>query len=273
MQGSSSLAILRQRSTIRPDVENMTTTSPPNIVERLLSDQPSFHMGGEARWDSLPETLEAIRASVRAGDTSIETGAGASTVVFIAAGARHTAVSPDPSEHERIRDYCRQIGLDDTELTTIAGLSEDVLPSTLSRDRTLDAAFIDGAHAFPFPAVDWCYISRALKIGGKLLMDDITITTVAPLFHHMMREPNWQLDGVYDDRAAGFTLLGLPTPGDWPGQVSNARYPDFGFAKLPKRLALETEYRLTEAGRRAAKRSPALRKLYKQIEQTVSKRR
>lgn len=28
-----------------------------NIVQRLLTDRPSFHLSGEVRWDALPETL------------------------------------------------------------------------------------------------------------------------------------------------------------------------------------------------------------------------
>jgi hypothetical protein len=250
-----------------------TIASELGIVQRLLSDRPSFHLGGEARWDSLPETLEAIRASIQPGYSSIETGVGASTVVFAATGANHTAISPDPIEHERVREYCRQIGVDDSRLSFIVGPSEDVLPSLLGRDRALDVAFIDGAHAFPFAEVDWCYITRSLKIGGKLLMDDITIPSVAPVFRHMMREPNWRLDAILDDRAAALTLMAAPEPGDWPTQrVNDKNYPDFSFADLPRRVQLKTAYRVTEAGRRAARRSPALRRAYRRAAQRFAGR-
>ena len=242
-----------------------TMVTEPDIIERLHSDRPSFHMGGSARWDSLPGTLEAIRDSVRPGHKTIETGSGASTVVFAAAGASHTAISPDQLEHERIREYCRQIGVDDSQLSTVVGTSEDVLPSLLGHERTLDFAFIDGAHAFPFPAVDWCYITRALKIGGKLLMDDITIPSVTSVFRYMLAEPNWELDRLLDDRAAILTLTAEPPPGDWPSQRTNDGYPDFGFAPLPKRLELESRYRLMEVARGAARRSPALRRVYQRV--------
>src|ERR1700760_1621919 len=106
------------------------------IVERLLADRPSFHAGGSAHWASLPETLHAIRNSVRPGDVTIETGVGASTVVFAAAGASHTAISPDPDEHRLVRAYCQRIGVDDGQLTFIGGPSEDVLPSLLGREPT-----------------------------------------------------------------------------------------------------------------------------------------
>jgi precorrin-6B methylase 2 len=237
------------------------------VVERLLADRPSFHLGGNAHWASLPETLHSIHDSVRAGDVTLETGVGASTVVFAAAGANHTAISPDPQEHDLVREYCRRIGVDDDQLEFIAGSSEDVLPSLLSRQRTLDVAFIDGAHSFPFPEVDWCYVTRSLKSGATLVMDDITIPSVEPLFRHMSLEPNWRLDRVLDDRAASFTLLRPPNPDDfWPDQRVNARYPDFGFAPPAQRLKLTAAYRLQQLRQDVARRSPTLARAYKRIQ-------
>jgi hypothetical protein len=241
----------------------VTTTSGPDIVQRLLTDKPAFHLLGEAHWDALPGTLEAIRRSVKNGDSTIETGAGASTVVFAACGAHHTAISPDPAEHERVRDYCQRIGIDDSRLRFVAGVSEDVLPALLGRDRTLDVAFIDGEHLFPFPAVDWYYIARAMKIGGRMLLDDVPIPSVALVFRHMSLEPCWHLDGVYDDRAALFTLVAAPEPQDWPDQPFNRHYPDLSFADPVKRLRLEAAYRVGQLRYRAGQRYPGLRRIYK----------
>lgn len=243
----------------------MTTTEGLDIAARLLSDKPSFHLDGEARWDALPETLEAIRRSAKRGDSTIETGVGASTVVFAASGAHHTAISPSPAEHERVRNYCRQIGVDDSRVTFVVGLSDDVLPPLLGRERTLDVAFIDGAHSFPFPVVDWYYIARSLKVGGKLLLDDVPIPAVAQVFRHMRLEPNWRLDGVFDDRSAAFTLLAPPAPELWSSQPFNRSYPDFSFADLPGRLRLETVHRLSQIRHRAGQRYPGLRRIYKRV--------
>jgi len=235
-----------------------------NAIKQLLTDRPSFHLSGAAHWDCTPGTLNGILSSVREGDATIETGAGASTVVFAAAGAAHTAISPSADEHKRIKEYCEQIGVDHSRVNFVVGLSDDVLPAMLGRDRVLDAAFIDGAHSFPFPEVDWYYISRALKIGGRLLLDDIPIPAVTPVFRHMALESNWRLDGVLDSRAAAFTLLASPQPEDWTNQPFNKGYPDFSFAdRVPVRLRLEGMYWFRQLRSGAADRFPVLRRVFR----------
>lgn len=244
----------------------MAGVADSDILQVILKDWPALHLGGTQHWNSLPETLAAIDASVKPGDSTIETGVGVSTVVFASRGANHTVVSPSAEEHERVRAYCRRIGVDDSRLNFIAGSSDEVLPSFLGAERILDGAFIDGAHSFPFPIIDWHYISRALKIGGTLLMDDIPIPAAAQVFRHMRLEPNWQLDGVYDGRSASFTLLAPPPPGDdWSDQPYNGHYPDFSFAPVPDRIRLEASYRAKWLRSGLAQRYPSLSALRRRI--------
>ncbi|HXW43596.1 MAG TPA: class I SAM-dependent methyltransferase [Streptosporangiaceae bacterium] len=236
-----------------------------DVVQRVLTDKPMFHQGGEERWDALPETLEAIRSFARPGASTLELGVGVSTVVFAAAGTSHVAISPDPVEHERVQAYCRSIGVDDSGIRFVVGLSDDVLPSMLGRERTLDLALIDGGHLFPVPVIDWYYVSRALKVGGKLIMDDVPIPAVAPVMRHMSLESNWRLDGIFDDRAAAFTLLAEADEVPWPDQPFNKGYPDFSFLAGPRRLRLQAGYRLRELRRTTGQRHPGLRRLYKRV--------
>jgi predicted O-methyltransferase YrrM len=237
-----------------------------DVIQRLLTDKPAFHMGGEARWDAMPETLEEIRRCANNRHSTLEVGVGLSTVVFAASGADHTAISPDPAEHQLVREYCRKIGIDDSHVRFVTGLSDDVLPSLLSRDRTLDVAFIDGSHSFPAPTVDWYFASRSLKPGGKLILDDIAIPAAGLAFRHMKLDKNWHLDEVLDDRAAAFTLL--ITPGvedDWINQPFNTNYPDFSFAKPPKRAYLEMSWHIKRARSGLARRYPGLRRIHKRV--------
>jgi hypothetical protein len=242
----------------------MIVTDGHEIVQRLLTDKPLFHRGGEVRWDALPGTLEAIRSSVRPGDTTLEVGVGASTVVFTACGAKHTAISPDPSEHERVREYLHSIDVDDSGLTFATGLSDDVLPQLLTRQRTLDMGFVDGAHSFPCPVVDWYYVARSLKVGGKMLVDDIPIPAAGQLFQHMNLESHWRLEGVFDNRSALFILVELPSDVDeWQEQAYNRHYPDFSFAGMPERMRLTATARAVQIRYRIGQRYPGLRRFYK----------
>lgn len=252
----------------------MTTIKPQlDVVQRLLVEKPQFHLGGSADWKSPPDTLNAILASVKPSDTTIEIGVGASTVVFAAAGTHHTAISPDPQEHELVREYCRRLGVDASRVTFVAGFSEDLLPTLLGQGRTLDVAFIDGAHSFPFPEVDWFYVSRSLKPGATLILDDITVPSVAPVFRHMRLEPNWRLDQVVDDRGAAFTFVEPPPSGDnWLAQAMNSGYPDFGFAAPRKRLKLVAAYQVTKARAAIVRRSPALARVYRQTRARIMQR-
>jgi Methyltransferase domain len=244
----------------------MTITDRIDVVQQLLTDKPSFHLGGRAHWDALPSTLEAVRAAAKNGDSTIEIGVGASTVVFAASGADHIAISPDVKEHELVRAYCDRIGVDRSRVRFVEGLSDDALPSLLGRDRTIDVAFVDGAHSFPIPVIDWYYVTRSLKVGGKLLLDDIPIPAVGQIFRHMKLEPDWRLDGVFDARSAQFTLLALPDAEDnWISQPFNSAYPDFGFVGLPRRLGLQNAHRIRTLRRKAGERYPGLRRAYKRL--------
>lgn len=244
----------------------MTVASTSDIVMRILADKPSFHLSGTARWDALPQTLEAIAGSVQPGDSTLEVGVGVSTVVFAASGASHTAISLDAIEHQRVREYCQRIGIDDKRLNFVVGMSDDVLPRLLTCERTLDVALIDGAHSFPLPVVDWHYVMRALKIGGTLLLDDIPVPAVMQVFRHMKLDPNWRLDGIFDDRAAAFSLIATPeAEDDWRRQPFNTGYPDYSFAALPRQLRLESEYRLSQMRHKLGQRYPSLRRVYKRL--------
>ena len=212
------------------------------VIEQLTLDRPAFHGNGTVRWDCLPETLAAIERSVTAGARTLEIGCGASTVVFIAGGAHHTVVSPDADEHRRVVRYCEQRGIDTSRATFYAGYSDAILPQ-ICTERVLDVAFIDGAHSFPYPEVDWHYISKAMKVGGVLMMDDVPIPAVAPLYRLMSMEPHWVPAGIFDGRAAAFTLVAVPPVEDWGQQRFNRSYPDYSFLPPREWLSSAVTYR------------------------------
>jgi len=235
-----------------------------DIVDRLLRDRPRFHVQGTTRWDSLPDTLRAIGQAVSEGDRTIETGCGASTVIFTGQGAHHTVLSPDAEEHARVRDYLEKIGVDDSRLISEVGVSDRVLPS-LCRHRIFDAAYIDGAHSFPYPAIDWHYITRALKVGGKLIMDDIPIPAVAYVFRFMLSDPSWRLDAILDERAAAFTLVHEPPAEENYTLQPFNHWPDYGFAPIPTRARLIFASGFGKIRQKVGARYPTFRRVWRRF--------
>ena len=135
--------------------------TPIATAERVSRDKPSFHLadrdsetfsvGDEVVWNALPETLSFIASQVRPENRTLETGTGASTVVFAATGSRHTAISPVRHEHRRISEYCSSIGVRTDTLSFVAASSDAVLPGL---EDPLDFVLLDGTHAFPFSFVE-----------------------------------------------------------------------------------------------------------------------
>lgn len=235
-----------------------------DVVAALLRDAPSFHVGGTLCWSALPQSLRALQAFVTEGARTIETGCGASTVVFAAQGAYHTTISPDAEEHQRVREYCHTIGIDDSRVTFVAASSDDVLPNLFS-GRDLDFAFIDGAHSFPYPIIDWHYISRGLKVSGGILVDDIQIPAVAPVFRFMHEEPQWRLERIFDDRAALFWLVEAPPEEDDYVQQAFNRRLDYSFAPLHARIRILATNRIHALRVNASTRYPRLHRSWKRI--------
>lgn len=238
----------------------MKDSAAASVVERLMTDGPVFHAGGTRVWNALPETLRLLAANVKDGDRTLETGAGASTVIFTAAGAEHTAISPAADEHERIRAYSESIGLDTSRLSFMADTSDVALPA-LKLDRPVDVAFIDGKHSFPHPTIDFHYVEQKLAVGGVLILDDVPMPAVAVVYGFMQGSPDWQLLEVADHRAAAFRKLATADPDDnWHLQPFNRGYPDYSFAPLPARIRLTTDYRVRQSARKLKAQLPANRR-------------
>ena len=127
--------------------------------------------------------------------TTLETGSGASTIVFAAAGAHHTAISPDAGEHEGIRAYCAEAGIAADDVRFLAGPSHDVLANAWE-PAPLDLVLIDGAHGFPYPVLDWWYTQSHVKVGGCVLLDDSNLASVNVVARYLRYSDSWKLESV-----------------------------------------------------------------------------
>lgn len=184
----------------------------------MNSDPQSYlHANGSAGWDISDEVLGFIRTHVQPGDTTLETGAGASTLTFLAAGAHHHTVTPSKSECDLIAREASRRGLDANLLTVHEGYSQDVLPR-LELGTPLDMVLIDGGHGFPIPAVDWVYTAPHLKVGGIMLFDDVDLWTGGMLVEFLKAEPGWEMLDLIRGRTAAFRMTAPFSLHEWTRQ-------------------------------------------------------
>jgi hypothetical protein len=181
-------------------------------VKKLIEDNPCFHEenGQLANWGVLPEALEFIVEHVNFNMKTLEIGAGQTTVAFAIVSGKHICISPNQKEHQRIGEYCDQFGLTE-KIHFICDSSDVVLPmqrNDISTD--LDFVFIDGAHRFPYPIVDWHYLQKRLAIGGIIGLDDIEIPSIKVLHDFLNGEEEWELLNIIGNRIAFFRYLRKP---------------------------------------------------------------
>jgi methyltransferase family protein len=199
-----------------------------SLTDELRASPPTLH--GQAEfWGLAWEALEFIERTVEPGMATLETGAGASTIVFAARGAEHEAVTPSAEEAERIQAECAGRGLSTERVRFRIGPSHEVLPAWEARP--LDLVLIDGAHGFPYPTLDWWYLAPSLRVGGLLLLDDAYMPPVAAVLDHVRRSQAWQLEPPASFRTAVARKISHELPHwDWHGERIGGR---MSFRYLP----------------------------------------
>ncbi|MEO0377456.1 MAG: class I SAM-dependent methyltransferase [Cyanobacteria bacterium P01_A01_bin.17] len=71
--------------------------------------------------------------------------------------------------------------------------SEVALPSLLAeREEQLDLIFIDGCHTFDHALLDCFYATRLLKVGGYLIIDDVTFPSVERVVDFLKNYPCYE---------------------------------------------------------------------------------
>lgn len=222
----------------------VTTT----LTDRLRTSPPGIHGAGNEYWGLAWPALEWLEAELREGMATLETGSGASTIVFAAAGADHVAVTPDPDEEGRVRAACRELDVSSERVSFEVGYSHDVLPRL--SDRALDLALLDGAHGFPYPILDWWHLAPTLKVGGRMLLDDAYMPPVAVVLDHARSSKAWEVEHAISYRTVVLRKRAdeLP-PFDWEGKRLGGRM-TFRYLPRAERVVASTRHRVfsTRAG-------------------------
>jgi hypothetical protein len=217
------------------------------LTESLKRSPPSLHDSPDY-WGLAWEALAWLEQNVHAGMSTLETGAGASTIVFAASGADHDVVTPDPDEERRIRSACDERGIDASRVRFHIGRSHDVLTDLAKSD--LDLALVDGAHGFPYPILDWWQLAPRVKVGGRMLLDDAYLPSVAAIVDYVHASDAWALEPPISFRTACIRKLrDEEPPGDADARAAHGR---MSFSYLPpgRRLVASARTRVfsTRAG-------------------------
>lgn len=195
------------------------------LLDKLFKDNPQFHYykGAFTSWAIHPETLRFLYSILTPGMITLETGCGQTTIVFSIAGTKHICIAPDQGEIERVQQYCAGLGLE-KNVTFIMKSSDIVLPRDEQIPLELDHVFIDGAHGFPAPIIDWHYTAHKLKIGGIVSVDDFKMPSVKILYNFLSAEEEWELIRVLHNTAFFRKLKEPKDINDWSGQKINSTF-------------------------------------------------
>jgi predicted O-methyltransferase YrrM len=207
-----------------------TETSATPVWDELRRAPPLAHGGGTAYFGLEWTALRWLERSVTAEMTTLETGCGASTIVFAAAGARHLAISPDDGEHGRVLQYCAEHGVATDRLRFIAEPSDAALMGSWQR-QPLDLVLIDGAHGFPFPALDWYLTATHLRVGGLVVLDDAYLPSVHVVVRFLRASSSWRQEAPIGYRTVAFRKLSEELSYDWVGSAFDQR-PHFDYLPL-----------------------------------------
>ena len=182
-------------------------------VDALVANPPELHIwGGEPRVGGMGgevghRLLRNIRSRPDADTFDVlETGAGLSTLLFLALGATSlTSIDPTPGLLDRIIAEAGSREIDVRPLEYVEERSELVLPKLLEDERRYDLCLIDGSHSWPTVFVDFCYANACLRQNGLLLLDDVQLHSVRQLFLLLAAQPGYRLVGEqWDWKLAAF---------------------------------------------------------------------
>ena len=218
------------------------------LTERLRANPPGIHGAGDEYWGLAWPALGWLENELREGMSTLETGSGASTIVFAGAGTEHVAVTPNPDEEKRIRAECSSFDVSSERVSFEIGFSHEVLPRL--PQRALDVVLLDGAHGFPYPVLDWWHVAPQLRIGGCIVLDDAYMPPVAIILDHARTSKAWEVESAVGYRTVVVRKLADELPSfDWEGQRIGGRM-TFRYLPPSERVVASARHRVfsTRAG-------------------------
>jgi hypothetical protein len=176
-----------------------------SLLDEIIESAGGLHQCGTFG----PKALAALASylSKRHIRYSAETGSGASTLLFSHCSDEHLVFSIDSGGGSVVNVQSSPLLYSD-RVTWIEGPTQLTLP-TYRFQHKLQAALIDGPHAYPFPDLEYYYLYQHLDTGALLVIDDIQIPTIHNLFDFLRADGMFVLDEVVDTTAF-FTRTDAP---------------------------------------------------------------
>jgi hypothetical protein len=168
-----------------------------HILSEVLRIAPTLHTAGTFS----ARTLEAVfrHASLRPVHHSVETGSGASTLLFSHLSPDHTVFALDAGTGS-IRSIEASPLMRRESVTFVEGPTQLTLPAH-TFEHGLQLALIDGPHGYPFPDLEYYYLYPHLDTGALLILDDVHIPTITNLFDFLSVDDMFELQEVVEATA------------------------------------------------------------------------
>jgi|SRR5262245_36231151 len=167
------------------------------VLSEVVKIAPSLHSAGTF---SAP-ALEALfrHASAQPLQRSVETGSGASTLLFSHLSEHHTVFAMDGGTGS-VKAVQSSPLLRRDAVTFVEGPTQLTVPTYKFTGR-LQLALIDGPHGYPFPDLEYYYLYPHLERDALLVLDDIHIPTIANLFEFISADEMFAVEEVVETTA------------------------------------------------------------------------
>ena len=184
----------------------------------MLANPPDLGRGGRRLSDA---ALRFVSAHAGPESTTLETGAGLSTLTLAMKRARHTCVTADDSRVEQLRAFASDnaVSLETVQFEIADPAS--ALPGM--RLPELDLVLLNGRAAFPPTFIDSYYGAETLRRGGWLLVGEMDGWPSQVLVDFLREDSGWRYEAVLD----GTAVIERVAPGEisahWSQQPLPAR--------------------------------------------------
>lgn len=121
---------------------------------------------------------------------SMETGCGVSTLIFSHLSSHHTVFAIDKGQ--TITNTKASGLLNSAATAFVEGPTQSTLPSHKFQAK-LQAALLDGPHAFPLPHLEYYYVYPHLEEGALLIIDNMWMPGIHDLFEFLKSDDMFSL--------------------------------------------------------------------------------